>query len=152
MYSLTILLDRMAYDTLALSCAGVAAFVMLASLPSLHWRCLHLGCRLHPTWLSTCVVELVLLASSIVLGIITLVALALLSLLCWHCFPHHAGIFAFVMMQASLPLLCWHCALAPSPLLRWCHCPFCPGIVTPPVNVLGLSIEEKDILFCVHVG
>ena len=26
------------------------------------------------------------------------------------------------------------------------------GIYAPPANVLGLSIEEKDLLFCTHIG
>jgi hypothetical protein len=58
--------------------------------------------------------------------------LALLPSSRWHfCLCHDAGLIALAVL-APLPFLPWHC--------------------TPPVNVLGLSIEEKDIIFCVHVG
>jgi len=57
-----------------------------------------------------------------------------------------------VITRVSMLLLCRYLHRFVAGNSPWHHCPHHSGIVAPPANVLGLSIEEKDLLFCTCIG
>jgi hypothetical protein len=109
---------------------GIVALIALAPLPTLHGCCCPCNAGIVVLFLVTslpsrCMGVVSVIAPALLPPLswrVCTIALVLLPLSRWHCYPWCAGIIALIM-QASLPLLCLHRAVdsqaSSLPLLSW---------------------------------